>query len=190
MKFRLWPFLVLCSSTLASPLLEKRHSYSFVGCDSGQQNAINEILDDMEALATAAVKNSESGAPSAAFTAWFGDGTGQKISNENINTRFHKISIFKTSVPKKDVAFDCTEQSPCCKSGAGAVPACALDVVDTVKDEFGKTFTGRGYGQEVCLRYALKNPVSARRNADTHTLFATASYYGIGNWQTDPNKLN
>ena len=112
MKFSLWSFLVLFSSALASPLLEKRHSYSFVGCDAGQQNIINEVLDDMEALAAAAVQNSEAGIPSAGYEAWFGDGSGQKISDENVNTRFHKLSIFKTSVPKKDVAFDCTEKSP------------------------------------------------------------------------------
>ena len=117
MKISLWSFLVLFSSALASPLLEKRHSYSFVGCDAGQQNTINEILDDMQDLAAAAARNSEGGIPSAAYEAWFGDGSGQKVSNENVNTRFHKLSIFKTSVPKKDVAFDCTEKSPCCSLG-------------------------------------------------------------------------
>ena len=129
MKISLWSFLVLFSSALASPLLEKRHSYSFVGCDAGQQNIINEVLDDMEALAAAAVQNSEAGIPSAAYEAWFGDGSGQKISDENVNTRFHKLSIFKTSVPKKDVAFDCTEKSPCCSLGAyvsATAPQCSL----------------------------------------------------------------
>jgi hypothetical protein len=48
----------------------------------------------------------------------------------------------------------------------------------------------KGYGQECILRYALANPTNARRNADTYALFATAAYYGIDNWATDPNVLS
>ncbi|KAF2035927.1 zincin [Setomelanomma holmii] len=63
----------------------------------------------------------------------------------------------------------------------------ALDVKDTVKDPFGKTYECKGYGHVCVLKYALKNATNARRNADTYALFALAAYYGIDNFQTDPD---
>ncbi|KAF2811027.1 uncharacterized protein BDZ99DRAFT_462306, partial [Mytilinidion resinicola] len=65
----------------------------------------------------------------------------------------------------------------------------AVDVKETVKGELGRSFACSGYGQECIMRIALKNPTEARRNADTFALFATAAYYGIENWETDPNDL-
>jgi hypothetical protein len=65
----------------------------------------------------------------------------------------------------------------------------ALNVRDIAKDVFGKTSECAGYGQYCVQKYAAKNPDNARRNADTYALFALAAYYGIDEFQTDPNKL-
>ncbi|KAF1940016.1 hypothetical protein EJ02DRAFT_424316 [Clathrospora elynae] len=66
----------------------------------------------------------------------------------------------------------------------------SLDIQDTVKDEFGKTSTCRGYGHYCVLKYAQKNPDNARGNADTYALFALAAYYGIDKYQTNPDLFN
>ncbi|KAF2729852.1 zincin [Polyplosphaeria fusca] len=63
------------------------------------------------------------------------------------------------------------------------------DIVDTVKDEFGKTVECLGYGQRCVLRYAKKNPTNVRRNADTYALFALAAYYGLDKFETNPDLL-
>jgi hypothetical protein len=65
----------------------------------------------------------------------------------------------------------------------------ARDVVDKVKDHYGKTSICHGYGHYCVLKYAQKNATNARMNTDTYALFALAAYYGINKFQTDPDKL-
>lgn len=117
MKSSFWALLIFVGPILSSPLLQKRYKYSYNGCSASQQAIIEYTLDDMQALAAQAVTASEPGNPAAAFIAWFGNGAGQKISDENVNIRFHKLSLFKTQVPKKDITFDCTQTAPCCNAG-------------------------------------------------------------------------
>ena len=59
-----------------------------------------------------------------------------------------------------------------------------------VKDQFGKSFECKGYGQVCVMKYALKNADNARRNADTYALFALAAYYGIDKFETNPDLVH
>ena len=103
---------------IASPLLEKRHTYNFDSCNGDQQNLIYQSLKDMEDLARSAAGNSEPTSLGPTFQAFFGSGDGQQITNEKINTRFHKLAQFTSNVPSHDVTFSCNTKLSCCSGGA------------------------------------------------------------------------
>jgi hypothetical protein len=106
-------FYLLPLSALIAPVL--CGSVKFNGCSSSQEEIIRLSLSDVELISKAATKESEGGRGK--FHAWFGaEGT---IKDESINTRYHKFSSASTSVPKKDLTFDCTGTSRCCKAGLG-----------------------------------------------------------------------
>jgi hypothetical protein len=90
----------------------------FQACSSSQQKIVTDALSDVQLLSQAAVQQSEGGRGKTHL--WFGTpGNGERISDEKINERYHKLANILSNVPKGDVTFDCSSSSFCCSGGIG-----------------------------------------------------------------------
>lgn len=110
---------LLIVSPLLSFALEPRQqsSYGFESCSQTQQNNVDDYLDDMQELAKAATGPSEAtNAGNSWYKAWWGTYESGALLSEKINTRYEKLSIWKTN---KGTArtFSCDDSSTCCQAG-------------------------------------------------------------------------
>ena len=112
---------VTISRIAASPLVPRQQTaYDFRGCDAGQQTSIDNVLDDMQELAKAAIAPSEAtNAGQDWYKAWWGTYDSNKkgmLVDEKINTRYEKLAAFKNR-KAKGTTFACDTTATCCNAG-------------------------------------------------------------------------
>jgi len=56
------------------------------------------------------------------------------------------------------------------------------------EEQVGKGL-GSGYGHANALELAAANASAARNNADSYAMFATAAYFGLDKFETNPNQI-
>lgn len=116
---RICTALIIVTPLLAFALQPRQQSsYNFDGtCSQDQQNSVGDYLDDMQDLAKAATGPSEaSNAGNSWYKAWWGTYESGMLLNEKINTRFEKLSVWKTNKGTSRT-FSCDDDSECCNRG-------------------------------------------------------------------------
>ena len=115
---RICAALVLIFPFLAFALEPRQQSsYNFDSCSQDQQNQVDGYLDDMQALAKAAIGPSEAtNAGNSWYKAWWGEDEQGALRNEKINTRYEKLSVWKTNKGSSRT-FTCSGTATCCSAG-------------------------------------------------------------------------
>ena len=109
--FLIFPFLTCALVT------RQQSSYDFASCSPDQQDQVNGYLDDMQELAKAAIGPSEaSKAGNSWYKAWWGTDEQGALLSEKINTRYEKLSVWKTNKGTSRT-FTCSGTATCCSAG-------------------------------------------------------------------------
>ena len=112
--------LMFAIPIFASVLEPRQQSpYDFSGCSQDQKNMIEGYLDDVQELAKAAVGPSEATkAGNYWYRAWWGtyNPNVEMLLNEKINTRYEKLSVWKSNKGTSRT-FACNPEATCCDSG-------------------------------------------------------------------------